>query len=147
MAAANRKNCGNGCGVMSTYEQEELKTVYFELEIGGFFAGYPRIEVSNEDGKCAAKYVASYNTGEDDFEIGITVEEFQKYIHDILASDILKWNEEYVDPDVLDGTQWTVTIRYSDGQQVKRYGSNAYPPQWKKFMKAVNSIDMLPDLR
>lgn len=75
---------------MSTYEQEELKTVYFELEIGGFFAGYPRIEVSNEEGKCTAKYFASYNTGEEDFEIDITAEKFQKYIHEIFASDILK---------------------------------------------------------
>lgn len=116
----------------------------FKLDV--FFTGYPRIEVEKTPDAIYAKYYPSFGGGEEALCIEITEAEFMKYIHKIYSASLLEWKEEYVDLGVLDGTQWTITVRYASGKERKWYGSNDYPPVWKKFLKAVNAL-MLPDIK
>ena len=48
------------------------------------------------------------------------------------------WNEEYFKPNVLDGLQWEVTIKYQDCYQKKVSGSNAFP---EHFMEYIDELD------
>ncbi len=48
---------------------------------------------------------------------------FKKKIDNIGVWD---WDEDYHNPNVLDGTQWELVIDYGD-QKIKSYGSNLYP--------------------
>ena len=56
-------------------------------------------------------------------------------------SYIKEWDEHYDDPDILDGTSWTITITYGNYKR-EWDGVNAYPPLWNRFIKAINSLDM-----
>ena len=127
-------------------DREEAETVFFEFGIGGFFDGYQKMEVEKKDDAFTAKYFPAFGSEDSAFEIRLTSDEFRTFIHKVYATSLLEWKEEYVDPYVLDGTQWEITIRYTDGKAQKWYGSNAYPPLWKRFIKAVNSLD-LPEVK
>ena len=47
---------------------------------------------------------------------------------DVGSIDIWSWDEEYVEPGVLDGTQWKLELKF-DGKILKCTGSNKYPGQ------------------
>lgn len=127
--------------------KEEAKTVSFLFESGGFFDGHKGIEVKNLDGKFTARYIAPFNLDDSVIEVQLSADAYMKYIHNIFASGIVEWDEDYVDPNILDGIQWSVLITYDDGTTLETGGSNAYPPLWKKFLKAVNSIGGIPAIK
>lgn len=48
------------------------------------------------------------------------------------------WYREYIDPTVLDGEQWQLEIRFSDGwAPLQLYGSNAYPPRFNRLRELM----------
>lgn len=44
------------------------------------------------------------------------------------------WEKEYVDQDILDGTQWELKIQFENGEEKECYGSNAYPIYWDELL-------------
>jgi len=44
------------------------------------------------------------------------------------------WNSRYSNCFILDGTQWHLTVRYSDGFILEYGGSNAYPKNWNELI-------------
>ena len=60
---------------------------------------------------------------------------------------VWNWKTNYVDPNVLDGTQWSVVVKYT-GKEVVTHGSNAYPggkgaepsPTFRKLMEAIQKL-------
>ena len=44
------------------------------------------------------------------------------------------WNSEYIDPCVLDGTQWRLVVRRKGHRGTVWVGSNAYPSNWEKLL-------------
>ena len=56
------------------------------------------------------------------------------FLHILEEIHIGKWKREYVDIDVLDGTQWDLTIEYTDGSKLDFYGSNDYPDNFRKLL-------------
>ena len=56
-------------------------------------------------------------------------------------SYIKEWDEHYDNPDILDGTSWSIVINYGNYQR-KWSGNNASPPSWSRFIKAINSLDL-----
>ena len=52
----------------------------------------------------------------------------EDFISGIKALHIGEWKRTYIDPLVMDGTQWELDIYYNNGRRpVKISGSNAYP--------------------
>ena len=52
-----------------------------------------------------------------------------------------EWKHKYVDPYVLDGTQWGLEIEYSNGRKTaKYYGSNAFPFNFDEFSEFMGDI-------
>ncbi len=92
-------------GIFYPTGQEELQTIYFEFEIGGFFGGYPRIEVERTSDAITAKYYPPSAGSEEAICIELSADEFMTYIHKVYSKYLLEWKEEYVFPGVLDGTQ------------------------------------------
>ncbi len=57
--------------------------------------------------------------------------------------DIDKWKELYMPPEdyvVLDGESWIVTYEIDDGKKIVVNGENAYPDNWKNFIRLIKSI-------
>ncbi len=58
---------------------------------------------------------------------------------------IWEWKKEYIDPNILDGTQWEIKISNSY-KKIKSYGSNKFPNK-KKFNDLINEIETLFNLK
>jgi hypothetical protein len=56
----------------------------------------------------------------------VTETEWAQFVAAIRACGVASWASDYCDPDVLDGTSWSVTVRLAD-REVTSGGSNAYP--------------------
>lgn len=138
------KDCDND--ILYPFEEKLAKTEYFEFQIGGFFCGYSRIMVENDNGRYTAAYAPGFANPEDAMKTEISEEEFVRFITGIYRCCLWEWKDEYVDPGVLDGTQWTIRVRLNGQDEKEWYGSNDYPPLWKKFIKAVNTLP-LPEIR
>ncbi|WP_225046846.1 hypothetical protein [Lacticaseibacillus kribbianus] len=97
-----------------------------EFSIGGFFGGYVTTLVTLPDG-----YVTRRRGPSPDWpdpavwpvRLGAT-----QFLADLADLHIGEWRAKYENPEVLDGTQWTLTFTYLDHRKpVEYYGSNAYP--------------------
>ena len=58
---------------------------------------------------------------------------------------IWEWKKEYVDPNILDGTQWEIEVSNSS-KKIKSYGSNKFPNK-KNFKGLMNEIETLFNLK
>ena len=52
---------------------------------------------------------------------------------------VWKWDEAYDNPEVVCGTRWSLEIVHGD-KQIHSWGSNAYPPRFQSFCKAVSRL-------
>lgn len=53
---------------------------------------------------------------------------------------IWEWEEAYYNFDILDGTQWEITIIYDSNKKIISNGSNEYPKDFDKFLKSVSKL-------
>jgi len=53
-----------------------------------------------------------------------------------------KWSRSYTDPDVTDGTTWSIKVRGGKtGRRRKNcYGVNDFPPQWERLHEVLMAI-------
>lgn len=117
------------------------------FSIGGFFGGYDEIQFHNgqlryrpASGPCLQLEETLLNPNRRQWE------EFWRAVH---AAAVWTWAKEYTNNDVLDGTQWSLTLRHK-GRSVRSCGSNAYPGaegtdfprscSFAKFLKALRDL-------
>jgi hypothetical protein len=65
--------------------------------------------------------------------------EFNK---DILRCYFIDWKSCYINQNVLDGTQWELSVTFDNGTTIERFGSNAYPPHWKKLIATFHKYGL-----
>lgn len=103
-----------------------MKTLeLFEFELGGYFAENSVIAYENG----SAEY-CSYTHGPEDkkwLHKTIAPKEVQQLIDGLEKLNVTKWDKEYVNHGMMDGTQWTLVIKYNGTKKKKVYGSNSYP--------------------
>jgi hypothetical protein len=97
--------------------------------IGGFFGGYETrtITVDEEHIHFDVEHslILKPSNLPDGLDYPCDKEEFLDGIREL---HIGEWRTNYMNPNVLDGTQWELTIEFSDGHKpFKTGGSNAYP--------------------
>lgn len=63
------------------------------------------------------------------------------FLRELLNLHMGEWKKEYYDPGVLDGTQWSVDIRYTDGKKRHFSGSNMFPYNFAEFLNIVREDD------
>lgn len=71
-------------------------------------------------------------------EIPLTSEEWLAFIKELTSLEVACWKDKYCDNDICDGTQWDFTITFPHGNKISKYGSNEYPPYWKKLIRVLN---------
>ena len=47
--------------------------------------------------------------------------------------NVKRWKNNYVKDYILDGDDWTITVKFCDGSKRKITGSNHYPTKWPRF--------------
>lgn len=110
-------------------QHEKIKKI--EASVGGYFGGYYQVEIDLEN-----NLVSWTHGGEGEIEEtvhrNIRSATAKKFVEQLEKLDLLNWEAEYVDPGVLDGTQWQVEIVMA-GHTSTKHGSNCYPEQWGNF--------------
>lgn len=84
----------------------------------------------------------SYGYGyekEDELRYHPAFDEWERFWDAIDGINLWTWEDRYENPDMMDGTNWSVELVWGD-QQIKSYGSNAYPPKFKQFCAAVSGL-------
>ena len=53
---------------------------------------------------------------------------------------VINWSKEYVDIEMLDGTQWSMKLQYNGSLKKHIYGSNEYPQKFGELLELCNSM-------
>ena len=131
------------------------KIIELEFEIGGFHQGHEDlILASNKISVIQSEYQETLVTHNP------SAEEWKEFSQSLEQLKVWDWKESYQD-DILDGTQWSLlvrTTRYlmvpgykrrpfatSDDKpvpysEIKCGGSNAFPPNFSKFITSINKL-------
>jgi len=102
--------------------------------------GYPAITVTRTSDGALAEYIPSRITDDAPTSRVLGADEWLRFVHELFGCHIADWKKRYVDPHVLDGTQWVLEVSFETGKPLKIYGSNQYPAHWKELLKAVNKL-------
>ena len=126
-----------------------------EFVIGGFSSGSRRlvwdgysfnlniIDYGYQDLK------ADYHFNDNNFpseEKNIPEKERWKIFWNVMDNiNVWKWDKEYFDRTVLDGTQWELLIKRKGRRKRRIFGSNDYPKEDKGLLKLQAAINELID--
>ena len=103
------------------------------FNIGGYFDGYETRTVLLDGEAVRMTITHSLHPEEREIALSMTKTEFLNHLCEL---HIEGWKLKYIDPDILDGTQWDLEICFSDGHKpVKIAGSNAYPDNFADVEK------------
>ena len=89
---------------------------FFHFYIGGHFIGYPNVKIKEQDGQVSVTMTHGYSLEKleqnSDMPM-LSEEEYRLFLAEVFLL-IEGWKTRYVNYDMLDGTQWGMTISYSD---------------------------------
>ena len=95
----------------------------FHTRIGGFMGH--TYEVRLQDG-CLQYETFGRGQKSEPARVCPTIEQWREFRRELDAIGVSRWHAQYSNPQVVDGTQWSLDLAYSD-QAVKTQGSNRYP--------------------
>jgi ADP-ribosylglycohydrolase len=116
------------------WQRKGRQVAKIDFEIGGFSDGYTTfgLHFLTNGAELKKKHSLDENSaGENKYysvrEASVLKEQFSS-IH------IEYWNSSYPNPNICDGEQWSLTIKYDDGFISEYSGSNAYPENWTEIL-------------
>ena len=112
--------------------------IIFDFSIGGFSGGYERIIWQNDK----LYYYCDGIFLDEDFTIP-SIKDWEEFWVEVDALKVWNWKKDYNNDDVLDGTQWELTIKRAGRRRRRIFGSNAYPEPkgtFDSFIKALNKF-------
>ncbi|MBK6641064.1 MAG: hypothetical protein KBH11_05570 [Bacteroidia bacterium] len=108
----------------------------FEFFIGGFFENNRKVTYDNNRLLC---YFGRYGLLSTEPTHIIPIDDNDENWLKLLSFlESIKWESTY-DTLICDGTQWTLDAEFK-GVNIHCYGSNAYPPDFKVFLKRLNKV-------
>jgi hypothetical protein len=124
---------------MKKSQMEEFIPSKFEFIIGGFFSDNCIIEF--KDNKLTHSFSSAWDKSNpySTSEIIPTESEWKKFWTKVEKIQVWKWKKEYIDPDILDGEQWSLKIK-KQNKTLKVYGLNSYPGTFNQFKKAIREL-------
>ena len=115
-----------------------LKTEVLNFSIGGFSGDYEKIVWQND--KLYHFFERSFL--DEDFTIP-SIKDWDDFWDTVDKLKVWSWKKDYNNDDVLDGTQWELTIKRKGKRKRRIFGSNAYPEPkgtFNSFIKALNKL-------
>ena len=107
-----------------------------KFSIGGFFDGYTDVIIIKNDHGALVQVQKSLEPDDDPGDRQITLAKWQRIVNMLYGQMYLhEWKKSFVDPAVLDGTQWSLEIGLTGKRKRTYSGSNDYPPYWKDLLK------------
>ncbi|WP_071435473.1 ADP-ribosylglycohydrolase family protein [Bacillus kwashiorkori] len=106
----------------------EIEEIY--LEVGGF-GGYDSSHVIFNDGTAEINVTPWLKHP---VKVQLNKEETKKFISDFYKIHVEYWDAEYMDRDILDGTQWSLVVKEKGCRSTSWNGSNMFPPNWDQLL-------------
>jgi hypothetical protein len=125
---------------------EKIEKVFFF--IGSFLDDNHFIDILLESGSYTLAYrhllPLEKKSGSENAPIEtkkILTEEEIIYLHGIINKlYICEWPRSKINKDILDGTQWSIEIKYQGRRVIKKLGSNKFPPYFPELKKAMSTL-------
>ena len=124
-----------------------MKPVKLEFSIFGF--GGPECSVRLENGKLVYQFCTFPGNPDKLCEVLPTERKWKNFKKKLDDLDVWSWAQEYHNPGVCDGVQWSLEIDFGD-QKIKSSGSNLFPgskdfgmdetPEFKAFLHALKLL-------
>lgn len=128
---------------MSRKKIKSLK--YLELEIGGYFADGSRLRFKDSKVQSSlTSFVFGEFDGHNSAVNKVTPEQERIFIEGLNDINVVNWSGEYIDHQVMDGTQWTLKLQYNGNLRKHIHGSNKYPRDFIQLLELCNSIAEKP---
>lgn len=111
-----------------------------ELYYGGFFGKSINCRISFSGSKIIVEDLIVF--GKDNEREKSTLPCFDdmtrtSFLRELRDIHMGEWKREYMDPDILDGTQWEVDVRFADGKKQHFSGSNKFPYNFNEFLEVM----------
>jgi len=109
-------------------QSREIQSI--EFTIGGYFGGHTTYRLAfNPEG---AELIQVHSLGNPEPSVGkvYSKQEADDLRANFAAIHTEYWNADYSNPCICDGEQWSLNVRYADGNMTSSSGSNAYPENW-----------------
>ena len=143
LAILSPKNCGSILHKLSIMCKSTETLNFF---IGGFFGGYERIIWFNgklyhlmdgepEDEEVRPEEVLNVTTP--------STKEWEEFWQTVDTLKVWSWEKEYINSDIIDGTEWELRIKREGRRRRRISGLNAYPQPkgtFNSFIKAINKL-------
>ena len=145
LAILSPKNCGSILHKLSIMDKSTETLNFF---IGGFFGGYERIIWLNE--KLHHQLLMGGEPEDEearpDDVLNITTpstKEWEEFWQTVDTLKVWSWEKEYINSDIIDGTEWELRIKREGRRRRRISGLNAYPQPkgtFNSFIKAINKL-------
>lgn len=130
------KDCGYEYNKSNVIDVIYSKIASIKGYVGGYNQGHQYFEINLLTGEVF--YNKEFNGDFDLIKI-LNKKQIHKLLRDLKAINILDWKRKYIDKDILDGTQWSITIDV-DGRKREKIGCNMYPKEWKLYCKIISRV-------
>lgn len=112
------------------------------VEYGGYFGGTEKRMITFEGEKILVKKeymlrIPSPEELQEDPNDEFRGMEKMEFLEELADFHLGEWEKEYEDLNVLDGTQWSVVIRFATGKAFKSEGSNRFPYNFYGFLDLI----------
>lgn len=112
-----------------------------KFSVGGYFDGYTDITIRKNDKGALVSVQKMLEPEEVPDDRQITPAKWQRIINKLYGQMYLhEWKKSFVDPCVLDGTQWSLDISLTGNRKRSYSGSNDYPPYWNELLKVFREF-------
>ena len=110
------------------------------IEYGGYFEGSEIRTLTRVDDKIVVER-EFYNGSHDDGRPLYEDMKWANLLENLSYVHMGEWKTKYDDPDILDGIQWSVDIKYDNGIPAKHYwGSNKFPYNFERFLELIEMV-------
>jgi len=106
--------------------------------VGGYWGNTYEVNIDLINSKATWTVNMGLDAGES-HHLTFNTQAKEKFLSLLKRSKLLEWQDSYVDPGILDGTQWSVRI-ILEGEELYKYGSNEYPKKWDTFCISVKEL-------
>ena len=114
-----------------------MKSFVFSFEYGGF--GSDNYKIYNNGIELIVE-INHYRIDHEEFNHQISSEQWEEFWKVIDNLDAWRWNKDYFNQDILDGTQWELVIDRKGKRRRRIFGSNDYPPNFNLLIDAINKL-------
>ena len=118
-------------GIM--YRPEDVKEI--EYRIGGYFGGYDTVDIRRyEYGRGLLVWHVPEEENRPLYFRAYSKPEWDRMMRTLFCRLFVhEWKLSYENNQIMDGTQWSLILTFSDGNKREIYGSNEYPALWDDF--------------